>query len=118
MHGSLPPCMHAWLTAPLHACMAHCHAILQVDRQVNLRKLMRVRSLYRDIRRRCYLFDDLHCIYTAVERCGPHAMGCVCMMYAHHVGCVCMMYAHHMGWSVRRGGGGEFLFVYASAAGR
>ena len=43
----------------------------QVSRTANLRKLARIRSLYRDRRRRCFLFDDLHCVFTSGPAAAP-----------------------------------------------
>ena len=40
-----------------------CHP--QVAAKGNMRKAAKIRELYKDIRRQCVLFDDLHCICTA-----------------------------------------------------
>ncbi len=37
----------------------------QVSITASMRKMARIRSLYKDKRRSCYLFDDLHCTFTA-----------------------------------------------------
>jgi hypothetical protein len=37
----------------------------QAARGASMRKLARIRALYKDKRRHVYLFDDLHCIFTS-----------------------------------------------------
>lgn len=62
VHASSTDCafaLHAYNPGMLGGC-------LQFNLAHNLRKLGRLRALYRDKRRRCVLFDDLHCVQTAV----------------------------------------------------
>ena len=53
------------------ATVSDPHPPPQVSRTANLRKLARIRCLYRDRRRRCFLFDDLHCVFTSGPAAAP-----------------------------------------------
>ncbi|GAX81333.1 hypothetical protein CEUSTIGMA_g8764.t1 [Chlamydomonas eustigma] len=57
------------------------------------RKLARVRALYKDRRRHCYLFDDLHCIFTQgsastdqnrLFRYLPHSLQALLLEHSQH----------------------------------
>ena len=45
-----------------------CTVTLQVLAKGNLRKGIKIRELYSDVRRQCVLFDDTHCVWTAGQR--------------------------------------------------
>lgn len=61
------------LKISLHACdMARTCCVVQFLQHSNIRKNARLRSLYRDVRRRCIVFDNLHYAATSPlpsERC-------------------------------------------------
>lgn len=66
-------------TGMIRRCLALLRHV-QFNLQQSLRKLSRLRALYRDKRRRSVLFDDLHCLETATCGCAETAH-CMAQMW-------------------------------------
>lgn len=59
-----------WLASPAnqivrYGAQSSLSTRMQVLAHGNLRKGTKIRELYQDVRRQCFLFDDEHCIWTA-----------------------------------------------------